>query len=160
MSDFKLVVFKLGKDFYGLRITDVREIVKALTPTSIPNTHDWVDGVVKLRNSVIPVLNLKKFLRFNYTSKEENMLTIVVDIEDALVGLSVDSVDGIYSSVEENIHMPLETIKQDFIEGIVQLDDKLVILLNTDNLLSSKGLEEIQTVLTELHNKVGSEIPA
>ena len=90
MAELQFVIFKLGKEEYGVNIMQVQEIGPYAEPVKVPNTPTFVEGVMNLRGSVIPVISLKK--RFNISGQEltENTRTIVINFGDKQIAFIVD----------------------------------------------------------------------
>ncbi|MFN3396063.1 MAG: chemotaxis protein CheW [Thermodesulfovibrionales bacterium] len=134
----QLVTFKLGDEEYGIDILKVQEINRMTDITSMPKAPFSVEGVINLRGKVIPVVNLRK--RFGLNLKEIDLQSriIVVDI-GSTVGLIVDSVSEVLRISSDTIEPPpLITggIGSEYILGIGKLEDRLIILLDIDKLLS------------------------
>lgn len=148
----QMVVFRLGEVLFGLNIEEVREIIKSLKTTRIPETEQWMEGVVELRQKVIPIIDLRKLFGFS-NGKTEEKRTVVVEVNDTLVGLNVDSVEGISQLSPDSISRPPEMISKEYIKGITRIDEQLIILLDIANLLSAEQIEDIKTVVEEIQEK-------
>ena len=94
-SERQLVVFDLGGEAYGVNIETVREIIRMQTITAVPDTPDFIEGIINLRGSVNPVVDLRK--RFNLNVREETSETriVVVDIGGEDIGVVVDAVNDV-----------------------------------------------------------------
>ena len=139
-SERQFLTFTLQNEEFGIEILQVQEI-KGLSPiTPIPNTPGFVRGVINLRGTVVPVVDLR--LRFDLPEAEYNQFTviIVVAIEDRTVGLVVDSVSDVLDVSLEDIEA-VPDLGQDvdfsFLNGIAKSDDRLVSLLNMDEIIRS-----------------------
>ncbi|MFZ5942569.1 MAG: chemotaxis protein CheW [Bacillota bacterium] len=135
MSEQQIVIFKLDKVEYGIGITQVNEIVKLQAITKIPNTPDYVEGVINLRGKVISIVDLK--IRFKVAAKERNDDTriIVVTVNDKTIGMIVDEVAEVIrindSQIEDSASISVH-ISEEFIKGIAKIEDRLIILLNLE----------------------------
>lgn len=131
----QVVVFRLGDQEYGLDIFKVHEIIHLPKITKLPNTADYLVGIINLRGSIVPVVDLnKKFLRSATTYGDETKI-IVTEAGSKKFGLIVDEVDEVISVHEDMI----ETSgfgETDFgakqIMGIAKIDMRLLILLNIE----------------------------
>lgn len=127
------LTFTLGREEYGFVITSVREIILRRHITHVPNTKDFVAGIMNLRGMVIPVVDAKRKLGFaGAGDKAENI--IILENEGMVTGVLVDSVKDIVT-FEENMMVPAETalgaMRGDFIDRIGKSDKHSILLLNT-----------------------------
>jgi purine-binding chemotaxis protein CheW len=143
----QLVGFAVGKEEYGVDIMSVREIIRMVEITRIPDTPEYVEGVINLRGVVIPVIDFRK--RFGTVdtgdNREDDRRIVVVDIKGKRVGLIVDRVTQVVKLDGERISPPPEVVKdqgQDYIGGIGQLGAKMVIILNVEELLGREEFVE------------------
>lgn len=136
----QLVVMRLASEDYGVEITHVREIIRIQNITEVPQAPAYVEGIINLRGAVIPVVDLRK--RFGLEIAEESAETriVVVDVREHTVGLIVDGVTEVItvpaSSVEPVGNLAAASITSD-LRGIVNLPEKLIILIDLENLLGS-----------------------
>lgn len=137
MAEQQNVIFKLADVEYGIDIMQVNEIVKLQPITKMPNTQDFVDGVINLRGRVIPVVDLK--VKFNLGRKErnENNRIIVINVNNKTLGMVVDEVAEVIRINEEQIddaEAISVDINEDYIRGVAKIESRLVILLNLENI--------------------------
>ena len=123
---------------YGIDILKIHEILRITDISRLPNTPEFVLGVINLRGNVIPVINVRK--RFGYSENEYTLDTriIVVGIGNKLVGLLVDKVFQVIRIPLKDISSPSELIdgiSAEFIQGVGRLKDRLIIMLKLDNML-------------------------
>ena len=155
-SEVQLVVFDLASEFYGVDIGDVREIIRMQTITRVPGAPPFVEGVINLRGSVVPVVDLRKRLDLQVNEQTQETRIVVVDIAGRDVGVIVDGVTEVLriplSSVEPPSSM-ITNADSDYLRGIARLEDKLIILLDL-----SKALAAIDTqVAVDSAKKAGKE---
>jgi purine-binding chemotaxis protein CheW len=143
-----MVGFTVGKEEFGLDIMKVREIIRMVDITRIPNAPSFVQGIISLRGVVIPVIDFKK--RFcigeERECKESDKRIVVVVIRDKTMGLIVDKVTHVVKLDAGQIFPPPEILKddnRDYIGGIGQLGEKLLIILNAEELVGKEELPEI-----------------
>lgn len=142
-ADFKMITFSLGGKEYGIDIMRVREISKVNEFTHVPNAAPCVRGVYNLRGDIISVIDLR--LLFNLEQKKrddgyENM--IVVRNEDYTSGLIVDSIDRVVAINSQTIQEPhpiFSDINVTFMQGVVEFNDQLYVILNMDKIMQKKG---------------------
>ncbi|VAX15881.1 Positive regulator of CheA protein activity (CheW) [hydrothermal vent metagenome] len=139
----KYLTFVLGDEEYGLEILKVREIIGVMEITSVPQTPEFIKGVINLRGKVIPVIDLR--LKFSMESAEytEETCIIVVDIGKALMGILVDTVSEVLDIAVDQIEPPPSfgsKIQTEFILGMGKIKGKVKILLEIDKVLSIEEL--------------------
>ncbi|HHV81477.1 TPA: chemotaxis protein CheW [bacterium] len=141
----QLVVFSLLNENYGIDIYKVQEIIQYRDITYVPKAPPFVKGVINLRGRIIPVIDLKE--RFGLPEKEVTPDTriIVVEISSQTIGLIVDSVTEVLRIPNTNIEPPppVTTIEADFIEGVGKLDERLIIILDIDRILTKEEKREL-----------------
>lgn len=143
----QMVVFQLGGEEFGVEIMKVQEIIRMPEITQIPQSPDFVEGVINLRGRIIVVINLDK--RFNLTSKEidEHSRIIVVEIGENVVGMIVDSVNEVLripvSSVDPAPELIMSNISKEYITGVGKMDNRLLIFLDLAKVLDKKEVEDI-----------------
>ena len=144
----KFLSFKLAAEEYGLEILKVMEIIGMMNVTIVPKTPDYVRGVINLRGKVIPVVDLR--LRFGLEGLEDTERTciIVVQLTGATLartmGIIVDEVCEVLDINEEQIEAtPVfgTTVNSDFILGMGKVEQKVVVMLDIDRVLSTLDLD-------------------
>lgn len=134
----QLVTFTLGNEEYAVNILNVQEINRITEITQVPNSPDYVEGVINLRGKVIPVINLRKKFHFEDKPTDDTSRIIIMEIQGITNGLIVDSVSEVLripaNSVEPAPPMSAE-LQSQFIKGIAKLENRLIILIDLDNLL-------------------------
>lgn len=139
----KYLTFILNDEEYGLEILKVREIIGLMDITPVPQIPSFIKGIINLRGKVIPVVDLR--LKFGMQEAEYTKETciIVVDIENRLMGIIVDTVSEVLDINAKDIEPTPSlgsTIKTDFILGMGKVKGKVKILLDIDKVLN---LEEL-----------------
>ncbi len=141
--ELQLVSFILANEEYAVDIIQVREIIRMVEITSIPNSPSFVEGVVNIRGKVIPIIDIKK--RFNLTSEinEDDTRIVIVEIADMTMGIIVDAVSEVLrlpASAVEPAPSMVSAIDEEYIKGVGKLEDRLLILLDLDRLLKKDEL--------------------
>ena len=136
----KFLTFKLHGEEYGLEILKVREIIGVMEITNVPQTPGYVKGVINLRGKVIPVVDLRLKFGFEETEYDSETCIIVVDVEEVLMGIVVDTVSEVVNIDGEEIEPSPSfggSAKADFILGMGKVNESVKILLDIDKVLTS-----------------------
>ncbi len=150
----QLVGFRLDKEDYAIAITKIQEIILMKPITRIPQVPDFIEGLINLRGSVIPIINLRK--RFGLAPREvdDETRTIVVNIHDKTVGCIVDAVTQVMRINRDQIQPPplsVLSVAHQYISGLARLDDRLLIILDIERLFD----EQSQVVSGQWQEKAG-----
>jgi purine-binding chemotaxis protein CheW len=141
----KYLTFMLGKEVYGLEILKVQEIIGMIPPTRVPGTPQFVRGIINLRGKVIPVIDLR--LKFGLESVPDTQKTCIVVVQvgyqdrRVTMGIIVDEVSEVLRIGEDQIEPPPSfgaRVDTEFLLGIGKVGEKVVLLLDTDTVLSLK----------------------
>ncbi len=137
----QLVTFSIGEEEFGVDILKVQEIIRTMEITKVPRAPHFVVGVINLRGKVIPIIDLRK--RFGLTSREHDKHTriIVIEINNMIVGFVVDSVSEVLRIPASTVEPPppvVAGLESEYISGVGKLEDRLLILLDLDSLLSGE----------------------
>lgn len=139
----QLVVFELGNEAYGININAVREIIRMQAITSVPDSPEYVRGVINLRGRVIPVADLRRRFRLPETEASADTRVLVVDIAGEDIGVVVDAVTEVKRVLNSAVE-PASTLSTTdasyYIEGIAKLDNQLLILLDLEHALRGPAL--------------------
>lgn len=133
----QLVVFRLQKEAYGLPIAKVKEIIRPVVITKIPNMPEHVEGVINLRGGIIPVIDLKKFFGFYEQEQQEEDRIIIVEMAGQDVGIVVDAVEEVLHINQESIDPPPQQMGRlaGYVRGIGKIQGRLLVLLDLDKLV-------------------------
>jgi len=139
----KYLTFVLGDEEYGLEILKVREIIGLMDITPVPQTPVFIKGVINLRGKVIPVIDLRLKFGMEEAEPTEETCIIVVDIDDTLMGILVDTVSEVLDIASGQIE-PAPAfgshISTEFILGMGKIQGKVKILLDVGRVLSPEEL--------------------
>lgn len=125
----KIVVLSLGKELFGIDISKVKEIICPVEITSVPNLPEFFEGLISLREEVIPIMDLAKRLNIPSSKKADDKKYIVVDLQSKTIALVVDSVLEVLdlpSNMIENTPELREKIERNFISGIGRWEENLL----------------------------------
>ncbi|MCX6169886.1 MAG: chemotaxis protein CheW [Ignavibacteriales bacterium] len=145
----QLVSFKIANEEFGIDILNVQEINKMTQVTKVPNSPEFVEGVINLRGRVIPVVNLRVKMDLPNREYDKDTRIIVVDLTGKTVGFLVDSVSEVLR-IPRNIMEPppsiVAGINSNYITAVGKLEDRLLILLDLDKILHQEEKEVLETV--------------
>lgn len=136
----KAIVFQLGDKEYALPVEQVQGIEKMMHITRVPRTAYYVKGVINLRGVVTPIIDLRD--RFGVVSDvdSENTRIIIISEEDMEVGFIVDAANDVMDIAKETIEPQPEVVgslEEEFISGVANIGNRLLILLNLEKVLST-----------------------
>lgn len=135
-SEGQLVIFELANQLYALPIQETQEIIRMTDITRVPNTREYVAGIINLRGSVVPVINLNRRLGLREQEHNDSTRIIVVEYNGQKVGMIVDNVQEVGRYTEEEIEPPaVAGDGVDFLSGVVKKGDELWLLLNLGKVL-------------------------
>ena len=146
----QLVSFFIGNEEFGIEIVKVQEIIRLIKITEIPNSPEFVDGVINLRDRIIPVIDLR--IKLGMLKIEHNSSTkiIVIEIDNKTVGFIVDAVSKVLR-IPLNITEPppkiVNRINSEYITAIGKLEDRLLILLDLKKILTLEEKEALKKIV-------------
>lgn len=139
-QELQLVTFRLANEEYGLPITKVQEINRLVPVTKLPQTPPFMEGIINLRGRIIPVIDLRKRFGMAITAHDDDTRIIIVEIHGQIVGATVDAVKEVVRLDTVNIEPPPTNVAVDsqYIDGVGKIDDRLIILLDLDKILTDQ----------------------
>jgi purine-binding chemotaxis protein CheW len=145
------LTFKLADEIFAFDVAKVREILELTSITKVPQTPDFMRGVINLRGSVVPVIDLRLNFGMQCTEQTVNTCIIVVEVnlaEEAIVlGVLADSVQEVVEMEPEHIEPPPQLgtkLNTEFIKGMGKVENDFVMILDIDKVFSVKDLTDIQ----------------
>lgn len=154
MADYiRPVVFRLGDQEFGVDINLVQSIEKQVNVVPVPNSMKYISGIVNLRGEVIPVMSLKE--KFNMEDQFKGDNTVIVNLPDMKIALEVDEVIEIGELQPDKISlMPKlsKTENTEYLDRVASIDNKLVILLDINKILSEEEAQGIKEFTEQMKN--------
>lgn len=142
--------FEVGDSGYAIDIMKVMEIRGWTGTTRIPNSPEYMRGVINLRGLVIPVFDLRTRFGQGKTDANEKHVVIVISVGDRTIGILVDEVSDILTIKDNEIKTSPSSgeseIQDEYVSGLISYDEKMVILLNIEYLFNSENLEDLEEV--------------
>ncbi len=146
------LTFALSNEEYGIEILRVREIIGLMDITTVPQTPDYMKGVINLRGKVIPVIDLRLKFSMQEEIHTQETCVIVVEVNNTSIGIIVDSVSEVLDiksgKIEETPSFG-QGIDTNFIMGLGKVKEQIIILLDIESVLSSNELEMVEQLVKE-----------
>ena len=150
-SSLQYVTFSLGEELFGVEVSRTREILSLTPITKVPQTPEYLLGVINLRGQVVPVVDMRLKLGLPVGKETEDTCIIVVDVlvdgETITVGALADAVREVMDIRSDQIEPPPRLgsrLKTEFIDGMGKVDEQFMILLNIDRIFNSEELAWVQ----------------
>lgn len=143
----QLVGFKLGNEEFAVDISKVQEINRIMNITKIPNSQEFIEGVVNLRGKIVPIMSLRERLGMDKKENDAHTKIIVTEVGGTLIGFIVDEVTEVLRiahAIIENTPSIVSGIESELIYGVAKLDDRLLILLNLERVCKPQEIESLQ----------------
>lgn len=150
MAEIQFVAFKLNNEEYAIEINSVEGILKYQEITKVPQTDEFILGIINLRGQVIPIYNLKKKFYGEDSNLIDETRIIIIRHQEVVIGVIVDSVSEVLKISETDIDLTdsmFSDKKNNTISGIGKLDDRLLMVINIKNLLSESEKSKIKEVI-------------
>ncbi|PKR78641.1 chemotaxis protein CheW [Halalkalibacillus sediminis] len=149
VNDVKVIVFRLKDEEYGVPVEYVGSIERMQDITRVPRAPKFVKGVINLRGVVTPIIDLRERFGIEESTYSESTRIIIVSIDDKDVGMIVDGANDVVDVAESDIEPPPEvvgSVNVDYIRGVAKINQRLLILLNLDKVLSNDEISDLSTV--------------
>ncbi len=142
-NSMQLIAFMIGEQVYGVEITTVREIRAWNGATSLPNTQEYVRGVINLRGTIVPIFDLRARFGDGITSTTKNHVVVVMSVGEKWVGVLVDAVSDILTISKKDVHKVPEgdSMDSELLNGIVTHDNKMVGLIDLEAIVGSEKID-------------------
>jgi len=151
-DDQQFLTFNLADEYYGVDILKVQEIKGYTTVTRIPNTPDYLKGVLNLRGTIVPIVDLRMKFNMGITEPTPFTVVVVVNVRNRVMGFLVDAVSDVLDLNAKNIQPPPElgsAVDINFVAGIGNANDRLVTLLDIDRVLTEDEVADVAAVTAE-----------
>ena len=139
-TNFQLISFSVGKEEYGIPILEVQEIVRMPKITHLPQTQEFIKGIINLRGNLIPIIDLRERFKMALENYNEMTRVIVVRTVNKQVGIIVDAVSQVLEVNEADMEEAPDIINglsKEYIQGIVKFNDSMIIQLDVGKILST-----------------------
>ncbi len=154
----QLVTFTVNMEEYGLEILQVQEVVRLPHITRLPRAPIFIKGVINLRGNIIPIIDLREKFGLEAKQYTETTRVIIVEVSEKKIGMIVDTVSQVVRVPESKIAPPppmISGIAHEYLAGVVRMEDRLIILLKIDDILSTEEVLQLeQAQLDQTKDKV------
>ena len=143
------LAFKLGNEEYGIKILKVQEIRGYESVTRIASAPEHVKGVVNLRGTIVPIVDMRIKFKLGEPTYDQFTVVIILNIHDRVVGMVVDSVSDVISLTADQIKPAPDmggALNSDYLVGLGTVDERMIILVDIDRLMSSPDMGVIDSV--------------
>ena len=140
----QIVVFSMGREFFGVGIDQVHEIVRVPEITAIPDAPPFLEGMINLRGKILPVVDLRRRLRFPEGVRDKHTRVLIAEDGGRLVGLLVDAVSEVLRVPEGALEPPPEMVSSigvEYLSAVAKADGRLISLLDFGKVL---GLDDLR----------------
>lgn len=160
VDEFQIVTFTLGNERFGIDIDELLEIVRVENITRVPNTKNFVEGVINLRGQIIVVLDLLKKLNVGKINLTNSSRILVVKTEEEQIGLIVDKCEDVTTisidKVQSSPKILENKVKSEYIRGVVFEREEAIVLLDLSKLLAGQDFS-LKTDETINKNQIKEE---
>ncbi|HQU29111.1 MAG: chemotaxis protein CheW [Nitrospirales bacterium] len=161
-EDQQYLTFNLAEEYYGVDILKVQEIKGYTTVTRIPNTPDYLKGVLNLRGTIVPIVDLRMKFGMGTTEPTPFTVVVVVNVRNRVMGFLVDAVSDVLDLNAKQIQPPPElgsAVDINFVAGIGNANDRLVTLLDIDRVLTDEEVAVVSEMRGGGEAIDGGEVP-
>jgi purine-binding chemotaxis protein CheW len=147
MADLRLITFRVGTETFVFDIMAVRQIIPYSGSTSVPTAPSFVEGIIVLRNEVIPIVDLRDRLYPSLPQRDEQPLVLITHTSAGAIGLKVDEVRRIVNVDSETLLPPpplVRGIRGELLIAVVPHGDEVYLLIDLENVLTSDEKRELQ----------------
>lgn len=153
-KEMKVICFNLANEEFGLDVSQVLGVNPMMEIYHVPKAPDFVEGVVRIRNKVIPVIDLRKRLGIEKREHSKKSRIIIAKLSGVRAGIIVDGVSSVIDIPSQNVEPPSSVLDHaSLLKGVGKLEKRLLLLLDLDKILET---EEAQ-ILGEVHKEVRHE---
>jgi purine-binding chemotaxis protein CheW len=149
-GELQIVGFRVGQQSFGVPISVIHEIVRVPEITAVPDSPDFVEGVINLRGKIVPVVDLRKRFGEKTIARHKKNRILVSESEGKLVGLMVDAASEVLKISESEIDPPPQVLEQgelNYVTGLGKLQGRLMILIDLNKTLQRGELRRLEELV-------------
>lgn len=136
-NEVEVIAFSIGESHFGINVLKVREIINPITITHVPQSHQYVEGIINLREEIIPLINLSRVLGLADSTTPEQDKFIVAEMNEMKIAFRVHDISRIYRLSWTDIEKPdeLSSIEQTYAIGYSRIEDRMTILIDFEKII-------------------------
>lgn len=151
----KYMTFRSGNEYYGIGINYVNEIIGIQPITEVPESEDYIMGLINLRGKIIPVIDVRIRFRKEPLQYNDRTCIIVIDVKSTVVGLIVDTIAEVVTIDDANIVPPPTVVsgssqENKYVYGIGKIEDEVKLLLDPDALINDRDIKVMETMVDNI----------
>lgn len=145
----KFMTFQTGKEFFGISISYVNEIIVMQPITAVPEVEDYIKGLINLRGKIIPVIDVRVRFKMEPIEYTDRTCIIVINVKSTVIGLIVEKIAEVDTIMDEDIVPPptlghKENEQSKYVYGLAKTGDKVKLLLDPEKLIKDEDIEVIE----------------
>ena len=150
----KFMTFRTGKEYFGISINYVNEIIQMQPITSIPEVEDYIKGLINLRGKIIPVIDVRLRFKMEPIEYTDRTCIIVIDVKSVTIGLIVEKIAEVDTVMDDDIVPPPKLGKKDseqskYVYGLARTGNGMKLLLDPEKLIKDEDLQAISDLQEE-----------
>src|SRR5690625_3058196 len=136
-NEVEIIVFNVGDNLFGINVLKVREIINPIKITNVPRSHEYVEGIINLREDIIPLINLSRVLNIPPSTMPEQDKFIVAEMNEIKIAFRVHDIKRIYRLFWTDIEKPddLSNVEQTYAIGYSEIEGEMVILIDFEKII-------------------------
>lgn len=145
----KVLIFKINGEEFAIDIMQVERILGFIEPVKVPESPDFIKGVIKYQEKVIPVMDLCKRLNLSETTIKDDPKIVVVKYDSRSIGMIVDMVSEVIDIEDENIDNTPDIVRgvsNEYINGMIKINERIIIFINTEKILTKEQAVKLETI--------------
>lgn len=150
----KFMTFRTGKEFFGINISYVNEIIMMQPITAIPETEDYIKGLINLRGKIIPVIDVRTRFKMEPLEYTDRTCIIVINVKNTVIGLIVEQIAEVDTISEDDIVPPpslghREHEHNKYVYGLARTGETVKLLIDPEKLIRDEDLEAFEDIQEE-----------
>ena len=145
-KDLHLVGFRIGRETFGVPIDMVHEIVRVPDITAVPDSPEYIEGVINLRGKIVSIVDLRKRFGEKQITRNKKNRILVVEVDSKMVGLIVDAASEVLKMSHTHVEAPPNVFEEgelNYVTGVGKLNDRLIILIDLNKILQKGELRRL-----------------
>jgi purine-binding chemotaxis protein CheW len=145
-KDLHLVGFRIGRETFGVPIDMVHEIVRVPDITAVPDSPEYIEGVINLRGKIVSIVDLRKRFGEKQITRTKKNRILVVEVDSKMVGLIVDAASEVLKMSHTHVEAPPNVFEEgelNYVTGVGKLNDRLIILIDLNKILQKGELRRL-----------------